>query len=111
MAELWAARLGFCGESQLDKLPACVDGVPTQFEYHPFMFIDHKEQARIRKQAAQRVARKLSLCGQRFYADFGILRASTEDYARPNEEDDRVVASFDEYNSSLLIEDEIACHI
>ena len=73
VAELWAARLGFCGESQLDKLPACVDGIPTQFEYHSFRFIDHKEQVRIWKKAAQRVARKMPLCGQRFYADFGFL--------------------------------------
>ena len=58
-----------------------------------------------------RVARKLSRCGQQFYMDFGFLRASTEDYARPNEKNDRVVESFDRYNSYLLIVDEVSRHV
>ena len=103
--------MGFCGESQLDVLLDCVDGVPTQFEYHPFWVIDHKEQASIQKKAAGSVARKLPRCGQRFYVDFGFLRASTEDYARPNEKGNRVVESFDGLNLYLLIVDEVSRHV
>ena len=29
--KLWAACLGFCGKWQLDVIPACADGLPTQF--------------------------------------------------------------------------------
>ena len=92
-------------------LPSCVDGVPTQFEYHPFRYIDHKEQAYIRKRAVQRKARKLPLCGQRFYADFGFLRASTDDYARPSDDEDRIVQSFDGFNSYLLLVDDVSSHV
>ena len=60
-SELWAARLGFCGEWQLDVLPACATGLPNQFDYHPFRFIDHKEQARIRKRAVGRKAERVTV--------------------------------------------------
>jgi len=65
-SKLWAARLGFCGEWQLDVIPACADGLPTQFNYHSFWYIDHKEQARVRRQAAGRVAERVAGCGQSF---------------------------------------------
>ena len=105
-SELWAARLGFCSEWQLDTIPGCAEGIPNQFDYHPFRFLDHKEQARIWKQAAARLAQKVSGAGDRFDADFGFLRASTEDFSQPNEDADRVVQSFGGYNSYLLIVDE-----
>jgi hypothetical protein len=38
--------------------------------------------------------------------DFGFLRASTFDYSRPDKSKDRVVTSFDGYNSYLLVVDE-----
>ena len=38
--------------------------------------------------------------------DFGFLRASTMDFSQPNDEEDRVVESFDGYNSYLAIRDE-----
>ena len=41
---------------QLYVLPQNVTGLPTTFDYHPFRFIDFKEQACICKQAAQRLA-------------------------------------------------------
>ena len=50
-SELWAACLGFCGEQQLDVIPSGATGLPNQFEYHPFCFIDQKEQAQIRRKA------------------------------------------------------------
>ena len=105
-SELWEARLSFCSEWQLDAIPGCADGIPNQFDYHPFRFLDHKEQARIRKQAAARSAQNVSGTGELFYVNFSFLRASTKDFSRPNEDADRVVQSFDGYNSYLLIVDE-----
>ena len=38
-SELWAARLGFCGEEwQLDVIPGCAEGTPNQSDYHPSRF-------------------------------------------------------------------------
>ena len=110
-SEMWAARLGFCSEWQLDVIPSCATGLPNQFEYHPFRFIDHKEQALIRKKAAGRVAKKAKNIGQRFFADFGFLRASTMDFSRRNEEEDRIVQSYDGFNSYLLVVDEHSRHL
>ena len=46
-AELWAARMGYCSEWQVEVLPGGVTGTPNQFDPHPFQFIDMKEEARI----------------------------------------------------------------
>jgi hypothetical protein len=54
--EVWMLRLGSLGEDQLDLLPGNVTGIPPGFQYHPFCFIDWKEEARIQKQAALRLA-------------------------------------------------------
>jgi hypothetical protein len=54
-SEVWLARLGSPAEGQLDLLPGHVIGTPPVFEYHPLRSINFKEQAYIRKQAAQRV--------------------------------------------------------
>ena len=51
-SELWAARLGYCSEWQLAKIPLHADGTPSKFFPHPLRLIDHKEQARVRKQPA-----------------------------------------------------------
>ena len=59
-SETWMLRFGSPGEHQLDVLPSHVIGTPPVFEYHPFRSIDFKEQAYIRKQAAQRTAERLS---------------------------------------------------
>ncbi|KAL7538057.1 LOW QUALITY PROTEIN: hypothetical protein ACHAXR_008252 [Thalassiosira sp. AJA248-18] len=110
-SELWAARLGHCGEWQLDVLPGCATGIPNQFDYHPFRFIDHREQARIRRQAKGRLPDKVRSIGQRFYMDFGFIRASTSDFSRPNPKEDRIVESFDGYNCYLLVVDEKSRHL
>ncbi len=60
-------------------------------------------QARIRKSAAQRQARKVDQVGARFYMDFGFIRASSDNYQRPNLCRDRMVNSYDGYSSYLLI--------
>jgi hypothetical protein len=40
--------------------------------------------------------------------DFGYIRASNNDFSRPNIKKDRVVESFDGYNSYLLVVDEVS---
>jgi hypothetical protein len=55
-SEVWLLRLGSPGVTQLNVLPQNVTGIPFTFEYHPFRFVNFKEQAHIRKQAAQRSA-------------------------------------------------------
>jgi len=57
-SKTWMLRLGSPGEDQLDLLPGNVTGIPPCFQYHPFRFIDWKEEARIQKQAAQRSAER-----------------------------------------------------
>ena len=110
-AELWAARLGFCGEWQLDVLPQNADGTPTSFAPHPFRDIEWKNQAGIRKQRAGSTPMKVTHAGERFYADFGFVRASAIDYTKPSKEKDRIVQSYDGFNSYLLVVDEISKHL
>ena len=99
-------RLGSPGEHQLDLLPGNATGIPSVFEYHPFRFLDFKEQAQIWKQAAQRLAERASEARKSFYMDFGFMRSSHSDYSCPDKRSDRVIASWDGYSSYLLIVDE-----
>ncbi len=50
--KLWAACLGHCGKDQLTSLATRADGLPISYKFHPFWYINWKEQARIRKRAA-----------------------------------------------------------
>jgi hypothetical protein len=79
-SELWMQRLGCPGEDQLDLLPGNVSGIPRNFQYHPFRFIDWKEEARIQKQAALRSAERTTEIKWHFYLDFGFMRASTSNF-------------------------------
>ena len=72
-------RFGSPGEHQLDVLPLHVVGTPPIFNYHPFRY-DFKEQAYIRKQAAQRSAERIPTCGAKFFMDFAFMQSSSEDY-------------------------------
>ena len=110
-SELWMLRLGSPGEEQLDLLPGNVTGIPPRFQYHPFRFIDWKEEARVQKQAAGKMLERTTDVGRRFYADFGFMWASSTDYSRPNKINDRVVNSWDGYSSYLLIVDEASRYI
>ncbi len=83
-SELWMLNFGSPGEHQFDVLPLHVIGTPNIFEYHLFCYIDFKEQAYIRKQAAQRTAERIPTCGAEFFMDFGFMRSSTDDYRCPN---------------------------
>ncbi len=82
-SELWLLLLGSPGVTQLDHLPGNGTGLPAEFNHHPFRFIDFKEQAMIRCQAAQRSIVRTSERKRRFYMDFGFMRASAEDYSGP----------------------------
>ena len=53
-SELWAARLGYCSEWQLTKIPLHADGTPSKFFPHPLRFIDHKELGLLRYGALER---------------------------------------------------------
>jgi hypothetical protein len=81
-SELWLLQLGSPGISQLDLLPGNVLGIPAEFDHHPFRFIDFNAQARVRKQAAQRLAVCTPKRKQRFYMDFGFMWALAFDYTR-----------------------------
>ena len=87
-------------------LPGQVTGIPLDFRSHPFHYIDHKEQALIKKRPAQKLAVRTSECKRQFYMDFGFMRSSSSDYARPNKSTDRVVSSYDGYTSYLPFIDE-----
>jgi hypothetical protein len=102
-SETWMLCLGSPGKEQLDLLPGNVTGVPSGFQYHPFWFLDLKEEARIQKQASQRLAERATEPQQHFYIDFGFMHASSSNYSWPNEKTDRVVLSYDRFSSCLLI--------
>ncbi len=48
-SKVWLLQLGSQGFCQLDVLPPKVTGLPAVFKYHPFCFVDFKEQAWICK--------------------------------------------------------------
>jgi hypothetical protein len=110
-SEVWLLCLGSPGVHQLDVLPGNVTGLPSVFEYHPFRFIDFKEQARIEKQAAQRSVVRTTDCRQRYYMDFGFMHASTLDYSHPQKGKDRVVCLYDGFTLYLLIVDEATQYV
>jgi hypothetical protein len=83
-SELWVLWLGSPSESQLDMLPGNATGIPSVFEYHPFQFLDFKEQACVRKQAAQHTAERTTAIRKCIYMDFGFMCSSCLDYTRPN---------------------------
>lgn len=111
--DLWQARLGHCSEWQLQVLPQMADGTPDKFAAHPFASYDAYNQARIRKMPPLkgRHPSRATDKSQRFFMDFGFMRASTSDYSRPDPKRDRVVTSFDGFNSYFLIVDEFTKYI
>jgi hypothetical protein len=110
-SKLWMLQLGSPGEDQLDLLPGKVTGIPPCFKYHPFCFIDWKEEVQIQKQAAGKVAQRTSKVGHRFYMDFGFMRASSSDFSQPNKQHERVITSWDGYLSYLLVIDKASRYI
>ena len=88
-------RFGSPSEHQLDVLPSHVIGTPLVFEYHPFRSIDFKEQAYIRKLAAQHTVEQIPTCGAEFFMDYAFMRSSTDDYKSPNKATNRIVTLYD----------------
>jgi hypothetical protein len=105
-SKVWLLCLGSPGVTQINVLPQFATGLPSHFAYHPFCFVDFKEQACVWKQAAQCLVVRTTEWKWRFYMDFGFMRAFASDYSRPDKSKDHVVQSFDEYSSYLLIVDE-----
>ncbi len=75
-------------EDQLDLLPGNVTGIPPGFQYHPFCFVDWKEEAQIQKQTALWLAERTTKAKKRYYMDFRFMWASTLNYAHPNKKHD-----------------------
>ncbi len=110
-SELWAARLGQCSEDQLDVITSAVEGLPKKFHYHPFRYIDYKEDARVQKQPRNKTAVRLAEAGRGFFMDFAFMRASSVNYTKSKVKEDRIVASFDGFNSHLIIVDEASSFV
>jgi len=88
-----------------------VTGIPSDFKYHPFQFIDWKEDAGVKKKAAGKTVERTTEVGRRFYMDFGFMRASSSDYTAQDKSVNRVVHSWDGYSSYLIIVDEASRYI
>ena len=104
-------RLGSPGEDQLDLLPGNATGIPNKFHYHPFCYIDWKEEAWIQRQKAQKVAERTDEPRKRFYMDFGFMRVSDSDFDGRDRTRARVIKSWDGFSSYLLIVDEASRYI
>jgi hypothetical protein len=83
--------MGGCNETQLEQLSNNANGIPKHFEWHPFWFIDFKEQARMMKQPVGRDPIKASERGQQFYMDYRFIRASNKDFSCPSKDKDRLL--------------------
>ena len=57
-SKTWLLHLDSPGVHQLNVLPQHVVGLPAVFKYHPFRFVDFKEQAQIQRQVAQGLAKR-----------------------------------------------------
>jgi hypothetical protein len=106
LSELWAACLGHCEEWQLEALPNHANGLPPKFNLYPLRFVDHKIQACLCKQPANKTASKLGHPGQQYFCDFRFIWSSTSDYSRSNPATDRITHSVDGFNCYLLVVDE-----
>jgi hypothetical protein len=72
-SELWMLCLGSPGEDPLDLMPSNVTGITPGFQYHPFWFLDWKEEAWVQKQTATKLAKRTLDIRWRFYMDFGFI--------------------------------------
>ena len=94
--ELGWARLGYPSNWQMDVLPGWVKGLPKFFP-HPF--------------TRQATTSKVNGPGRRFFLEFSFPRTSMEDYTRPDKTRDRVIQSYDGYNSFLVIVDKFTRYV
>ena len=84
------------------------DGLPAKFAPHPFTLNLDKADAGASKRPVGKDPLPVKECGQRFFMDFGFMWASAFDYSRPDLKNDRVVTSYDGFNSYLAIVDELS---
>ena len=110
-AEQWSLRLGSPGEEILMKMPQHAEGLPPHILPHPNRFIDFKESAAKSRQSHNRTAEHFDVPFKRLGMDFGFIRASTHDFTRPNKDEDRIVTSYDGYNTYLIISDEATRYV
>lgn len=89
------------------------NGTPSQFAPHPFALYDVYNQARICKHPATygKHPSHAVTAIQWWYMDLGFLQALQFGYSRPNKTKDRVVTSFDGFNSYLLVVNESTKYI
>ncbi len=71
-SEVWLLCLGSPGVRQLNLLPGCITGIPSDFRNHPFHFLDHKEHASIKKRPAQQSAVRTLECKRCFLYGFWL---------------------------------------
>ena len=110
-AELWHMRLGHPGQHQLSTLPPFVTGMPPNLVSgrHPLSYCDTCHEARHRRSAMGPTSDFANiLCGSRFHLDFGFMRASSVTFGKTK--GDRVVTSYDGFNSYFLITDAKSAH-
>jgi hypothetical protein len=110
-SKLWLLCLGSPGVTQLNILPGKAVGIPTEFDHHPFWFIDFKAQAQTRKQATQHLAIWTTERKCIFYMDFGFMQTSASDFSWANRSKDCVIFSYNGFSSYLLTVDEASCYI
>jgi hypothetical protein len=79
LTELWAACLGHPEEWHLEALPAHANGLPPKFNLHPMRFVDHKIQAHLHKQPANKTASKSGRPGQWYFCDFGLFLCASKE--------------------------------
>jgi hypothetical protein len=96
---------GSPGKQQLGILPQHVPSTLSSLDYHPFQYIDFKEQAYIRKQAAQHTADRIPDRGAKFFMDFGLIRALADDYKCPDKKTDCIVLFYNSHSAYLVIID------
>jgi hypothetical protein len=92
-SEILMLGLGNPCKDQFDLLPNSVHGIPPTFQYHPFCFIDWKEEARIQKQTSLKAAEQTIDARQHYYMDYGFMRASALQFGPPNKAHNRVLLS------------------
>ncbi len=65
----------------------------------------------IQKKAAQQSSARMTKSQCCFYIDYGFVWVSSSNYSRPDKKTDRMVLSYDEFSSYLLIANKATCYI
>jgi hypothetical protein len=78
---------------------------------HLFRYIDHKEEATIRKGVPGRESTRMPEAGQGFYIVFCFLCVSTADYSQLDTNIERTVTSIDRFELYLLFLDKHTRHV